>query len=230
MTDGHNRFTSSFIYDLNPIVKLLLFLVVMQMTAISGSPVSFIFFTCIFIALAYNADLSIPHIFNKLRPFFFILVFTFLINLLFGSGLHLSLSLTYKFLLIIAFSLLLTITTDPPKVLASVILAPFKGGHAANLRIVFMVAIEFIPVLIDEVKSTAKDLGALPEYQTRKYMILFKPELYLVPLIEGIVSKSELVAKRVEDGEYASPPINKPNTREILLALAGLILAVKYAL
>ncbi len=174
--------------------------------------------------------MSIPHIFNKLRPFFFILVFTFLINLLFGSGLHLSLSLTYKFLLIIAF-FTFTHYNHRPKVLASVILAPFKGGHAANLRIVFMVAIEFIPVLIDEVKSTAKDLGALPEYQTRKYMILFfKPELYLVPLIEGIVSKSELVAKRVEDGEYASPPINKPNTREILLALAGLILAVKYAL
>ncbi|PLX68014.1 MAG: hypothetical protein C0603_07845 [Denitrovibrio sp.] len=219
----------SFIYELNPAIKLILFLVVMQMTAISSSLASFVFFSVVFLLLAYNANLTLGAITNRLKPFALIILFTFLINLIFGSGLYLSLSLAYKFLLIILFSLLLTITTDP-QILASVILSPFKGRHASNLRVVLMVAIEFIPVLIDEVKSIAKSLSEMPEYLTKKYKILFKPDLYLVPLINGIISKSEDVAKKVEAGEYTPHAISKPQTWEILLAFTSIVLAVKYAL
>jgi len=229
MTGGRGEVFRSLLYELNPVVKLIVFISVIQMTAISVSPASYVFFTILFIGILITSGIQPKIIITKTKPFALILAFTFMLNFAFGSGLFLSFSLTYRFLMIIMFSLLLTITTEP-KILASVILAPFKGTHAKNLKIVFMVAMEFIPVLIDEFKITIKNIKAMPEYTNKPYRAVFKPELYLKPMIEGIAEKSVHVAQDVEKGKYEAHPITRPKGWEIGLALCAVVLAVKYAL
>lgn len=220
---------SSFLSEINPAVKLIVFLAVIHSAASSASLPSYIFFTLLFMAYTYLSETDIFVLAGRLKPFLVILLTTFLINIFFGSGLMLSAELTYRFLLIILFSILLTMSMEPG-VMATLLLSPFRGKHAENLRTVFMVALEFIPVFIQEVKAIAADIKQMPEYSRKAYRAFFKPALYLKPLMDGLAEKSALVAADVESGRYAPTPLTKPSRREYIYALSALSAAVVYAL
>lgn len=217
----------SFLYDLHPAVKFFIFICVIQMASISSNVFSFVFFAALYAGLVVYTKISTELLLNKLKPFIFILGTTFIINLIFGSGVQLSAILTLRFLLIIFFSLLLTVTTDP-KILVSVILYPIKGKHGKNLRVVFMVAMEFIPVFINE----AKQIGASikEQYKGSSYKAIFKPELYIAPMAERLSEMSAEVAEEVEKGAYNTVALAQVKTWEYALAGTVFVLAVKYAL
>lgn len=217
-----------FISDMHPAVKLVVFLAVIHSAASSATISAHTFFTILFLAATYVSGVSFSLLGTKLKPFLLILVTTFLINLAFGSGLELSAGLTYRFLLIILFSVLLTVTTEP-RVLATVILSPFRGKHAENLRTVFMVALEFIPFFVGEVKATAAKIKDMPEYKGKAYKAIFRPELYLKPLMEGLAAKSEHAAEDLRNGGYSAAALGKPSAAETVLAVAAVSLAVAYA-
>jgi len=221
--------TGSVIHRFNPAVKLIIFICLMQMTAASSELYPFISFTAVFITLFHISGLKTGVMLKSLKPFFLLLLATFLINLLFGSGLTVSAVLTYKFLLIILFSLLLTVTTETNMMVAA-LLMPFKGKHGKSLKTVFMVALEFIPVFISESKDIYSSIKDMPDYQTGTYRALFKPELYLKPLTEGLTEKAASTANRVEAGDFDVPAISIPRPWEALIGAASLIMAVKYAL
>ncbi|PLX70818.1 MAG: hypothetical protein C0602_04750 [Denitrovibrio sp.] len=226
MSANSGKSEESFLYSLHPAVKLFVFICVIQMTSVANSPLSFIFFSLLFAGLTAYSGISLKLITSKIKPFLLILVAAFAINLAF-SGLELAAVFTFRFFLIILFSLLLTITSDP-KSLVAVMLYPFKGLHGSNLRVVFLVAMEFIPVFISEAKNIG--LSIKEQYKGKTYKAIFKPELYIKPMAAKLAEMSAGVAEDVEKGNYTTPSLSKPQVWETAFALCMFALAVKYAL
>jgi len=228
MADDKKLSADSFLHEMNPAAKLVIFLALIQTAALSAGFAEFAVLTVLFIVLTYISGLSLTDVADRVKPFLILIFFTFLINMIFGSGLSLSAGLSFRFMLIILFSVLLTLTTEP-KILASVILLPFRGRHGKNLKTVIMVALEFIPVFISEVKKTSAEIKSMPGYKKGTYRALFRPQLYLPGLISSLTERSAQVAEDVGEGLYDAPAVSKPSAGEIMLAAAAVILAVKYA-
>lgn len=227
MDDKNGNMTGR-IRTIHPAAKLVIFLCVIQTAAVSGGLFSYTFFTILFVLFAALAKVETVELIRKLKPFTLIILSTFIINLIFGSGLELSLKLSLRLMLIILFSSLLTITTKP-KDLISVIMYPF-GRYAHNLQTVLMVAMEAIPLFVEKVKQTAADIKAMPEYSGAAYKALFKPDLYIQPIIAGMAEMAEATADDVAEGRYHPAPLSKMTTAEIGMSLCAVAAAVFYAL
>jgi len=221
-----NNSAGSFLNDLHPAVKLFTFICVIQMASISTDVFSFVFFSALYAGLITYSKISVTSVLNKIKPFLMILTVTFAINIIFGSGLQLSAILTLRFLLIILFSLLLTATTDPA-VLVTIILYPFRGRHGKNMRVVFMVAMEFIPVFVSEAKLIGASIKE--KYKGKSYKAVFRPELYIAPMAEKLASMSAKVAEDVDRGAYGAAALPQIRPWEYSLAATVFVLAVKYA-
>ncbi|ADD69712.1 hypothetical protein Dacet_2962 [Denitrovibrio acetiphilus DSM 12809] len=217
-----------YIQQIHPAVRLVIFLAVIQGAAVSADFISYLFFTFLFFGIAALTKADTKQIIKKVKPFALILISTFLINLIFGGGVELSISLTYRFALIIMFSILLTLTTDP-KTLVAVIMYPFRGKHAINLKTVLMVAMEFIPVFIAQSRDTARHIKNMPEYRNMPFKALLKPELYIKPVAEGVTHQSAVVADDVLAGKYDTPPLPRIRTAEGLAALLSVACVIVYA-
>lgn len=219
---------SSFLADMHPAVKLVVFLAAIHSAASSSALYSYAFFTLLACLSVFLSGIKPLELLKRMRPFLLILATTFLINLAFKSGLKLSAMLTYRFFLIIVFSMVLTVSTDT-KALVSVLLSPFRGEHGSNLRTVFMVALEFIPVFISEVKSATAEIKKMPEYEKNAFGAIFRPELYLNPVMHGLAGRSSAVAEDVSNGTYAAVPLTMPKIWELALGALTLAAAVGYA-
>lgn len=215
--------------NMHPAFTLILFLSVIQAAAVSTEFESLALFSTIllFALLFFKTDISI--LIGKSKPFAVILIFTFLINLAFGSGLQLSSVLTFRFLLIILFSIVLTMSAEPKMLIAS-LLYPFRGKFGRDLKIVLMVAMEFIPYFIDKSKETVRDIKAMPEYRGKAYKAIFKPELYIRPITEGMYEMASDVADGVSEGKYDIPKLPRLKAYEIFLSVVSVTAAVAYAL
>jgi energy-coupling factor transport system permease protein len=229
MVIGKDITADSPLHRLNPAVKLIIFIAFMQMAGKTDSAIDFVWFAILTIVAAYFAKLDLFTIISKIKPFLLILVFTLLINMFFGSGTNHAVILSLRFLFIILFSIILTLTTAP-KTLVSVILFPMKGKIGHNLKVVMLVALEFIPHFVDQVKGTAKEIRAIPEYSVKPYKALTKPELYIKPIMSNLISHSEAVSENVGNEKYKTEPIEFPKPYEIILTATVLIIMVKYAL
>lgn len=228
MITGGQAANGSVLRELNPAVKLAVFLSVIQITGLAESLIAFTVLTCLAIAIQIAAGISVFDVFYKVRPFFIILLTTFAMNFFFASGLNGSIILTYRFFLIIFFSILLTELTEA-RSMVSVLSFPVRGTAGKNLRIVMMVALEFIPIFIDDAKRTVKKLTLSPKYEKRPYMALFHPEEYIKPLMHSLLTHSDSVAAKVDAGEYAAVSIKMPNIYEITIAGCAVAIAVIYA-
>lgn len=225
---GGQTANSSILRELNPAVKLAVFLSVIQITGLAESVLSFSVLTCAAAAVLITARISFLDVFYKVRPFFIILITTFVMNFFFASGLHGSMIQTYRFFLIILFSILLTELTEA-RAMVSILSMPVRGNAGRNLRVVMMVALEFIPIFIDDAKRTVKKLTLSPKYEKRPYMALFHPDEYIKPLIHSLLAHSDSVAARVDAGEYCSVHIKMPNFYEMMIAGCAVAIAVVYA-
>lgn len=208
----------------HPAVRLIMFLAVIQSVSISDEIYSYAIFTLLLFAITYIFKVEPASVLRKLKPFIIILISTFLINIFFGSGLEHSIGLTYRFTLIVAFSILLTITTEP-KVLVALLMAPF-GKKGNNLKIVLMVAMEFIPIFIEEAKAIIRNIKS--EFDN-PYKAIFKPETYLKPMVEGVFNRSSDVAAGVNRGDYDCPALPRLKVYEIALSSSILTAVVFYA-
>jgi len=215
--------------EMHPALKLILFLSVIQAAAVSIGFRSLAVFTILFLFSVFLLKIDINKIIDKTKPFLLLIIFTFALNLSFGSGLELSTQLSYRFLLIILFSILLT-TSTKPELLIAVLLFPFWGKFGRNLKIVLMVAMEFIPYFIDKAKSTVKDIRSMPEYKGKAFKALFKPALYIRPISDGMLDMASDVAIGVEEGKYDIPPLPRIKIKEIALSILSVTLVVLYAL
>lgn len=221
--------SKTLIHRLNPAVKLIVFLSVIQMAGVTETLTAFSVLTACAAAVQIYAQVSPVDVFYRLKPFVIILLVTFIMNFFFATGLNNSAVLTYRFFLIIYLSILLSETTDT-RALASILALPVRGRAGKNLKVVMLVAMEFIPIFIEDAKRTVKSLTLSPQYEGRSYKLLFRPNEYIKPLIHSLLNHTDSVARRVEQGEFSSAPVAMPNTYEMLAAFGAVTAAVLYAL
>jgi len=221
--------TEAAAHSMHPAFRLILFLSVIQSAAVTQSLRSLAIFCIILLFAAFYFKIDVNTLITKSKPFILILIFTFLINIVFGSGIALSSVLTLRFLLIIMFSILLTASTDP-QILIAVLLYPFRGRFGKNLKTVLMVAMEFIPYFIEKAKNTVKAIKEMPEYKGKSYKALFRPELYIRPITEGMYEMASDVANGVAEGKYNTPALPRIRAVDVMLSLTAIACAVIYAL
>jgi energy-coupling factor transport system permease protein len=229
MAAGVKTAAGSVLYELNPAVKLIIFLSIIQMVGMSGSVLSYSLVTIPAIAIQIFARISPIDTFYKIKPFVVVLLVTFAVNFFFAAGLKSSAVLTYRFFLIIYYSILLSAITDT-RALAALLAFPVRGAAGKNLRVVMMVALEFIPIFIDDAKRTVKKITLSPEYSGKAYKVLLRPNEYIRPLMHSLLAHADTVARKVEAGEYAAVPLSFPNMYEMLLGACAVAAAVLYAL
>lgn len=219
---------STAIHRLNPAVKLIVFLCVIQMAGMTDSLTAFTCMTAAAAAVQIFAQVSPVDVFYRVKPFVVILIITFAMNFFFATGLNNSAVLTYRFFLIIYFSILLSETTDS-KALVSILALPVRGQAGKNLKVVMLVAMEFIPIFIEDAKRTVKSLTLSPQYEGHSYKLLFRPNEYIKPLMHSLLNHTDSVARRVEQGDFVSAPVDMPGKYEMLIAFAAVTSAVLYA-
>jgi energy-coupling factor transporter transmembrane protein EcfT len=215
------------LFAMNPAVKLAVFVVLIQTVSLSAGLLPNIAFGVLTILLIVAAKADAAFLVKRLKPFIVLIIITFVFNLM-SSPLEHSASLSYRFFLIILLSVLLTATSDT-KELVSAMLLPFRGKTADNIRVVCMVALEFIPTFIDESKNVSANIRQNPLYAKQPYKILMKPELFIAPLMNVLAEKSYETAKAVEAGAYTSAKIQTPSASEYILLFATAAAAAVYA-
>ncbi|TCK61815.1 energy-coupling factor transporter transmembrane component T [Seleniivibrio woodruffii] len=228
MAAGVKTAAGSVLYELNPAVKLIIFLSIIQMVGMSGSVLSYSLITIPAILVQFFARIHPIDVFYKIKPFITVLIVTFAVNFFFAAGLKSSAVLTYRFFLIIYYSILLTAVTDT-RALVALLSLPVRGKAGKNLRVVMMVALEFIPIFIDDAKRTVKKITLSPEYSGKAYKVFLRPNEYIKPLMHSLLNHADTVAKKVEAGEYAAVPLRMPGMYEMLLGACAVAFAVLYA-
>lgn len=164
------------VHRLDPRVKILLTVAFIVGVFLSDSLLGFLPVIAFIVIAAYASHLPMRLLLKGLRPLRFILVFTFLLNLLFGTGdtvlvqagiiritlegLLTAIRFSARLVFLVTGASLLTLTT-PPVVLTDGLerlLSPFAkiGFPAHELAMMMTIALRFIPTLLEEADKIMK--------------------------------------------------------------------------
>lgn len=146
---------------------------------------------------------------SVIRPFRWLLIITLILHLFFNQSLGfiprpgvnellMSATITTRFLLMIAFSSLLTLTTTPVDMVRVFYAAvrPFQrfGLNAKDLALSMLIALRFIPLLFEEAEriATAQKLrGIIP---VRGLSVITRMEAFLFPLFTRVMHYAEQIS------------------------------------
>ncbi|MBZ4642631.1 energy-coupling factor transporter transmembrane protein EcfT [Deferribacterales bacterium Es71-Z0220] len=193
---------NSFIHRLNPITKFLSTIVFLIFIGLKFDLLSFIFYTIIAVAITLLSRIKPMEILTLLKPFRYLLIFTFAIQLFYdnNNGLNYIAAFLYtcKFSLMIIISSLFTITTKPIDIvkIVYIILKPFKvfGVNPTEMATSCIIAIRFIPLIFEEADKiiTAQKLrGIIPKKGLR---LLFSLHTFLIPLFNRVFYYAEQIS------------------------------------
>lgn len=210
----------SFLHKLDPRTKLLLTLLLIVIVFVSQGFVGFAVILA-FIGIATKASgIKLKVILRGLKPIFFIVCFTFVLNVFFqGSGneifrlgfiritddgLRMAIFLAVRLILLVVCSQLLTLTTSPIALTDGLesLMNPLKKIHfpAHEIAMMMSIALRFIPTLMDEAdkimkaqKARGADFESGSLIQKAKAMVPL-----LVPLFVGSFRRAEELALAME--------------------------------
>ena len=167
----------SILHRLDPRTKLISLLVVMTAMVIASSFWAFGILTLFLIAIIFVARVPFQLVSKNLRPFLWLFILTFLLNIGYGYGkiliqisvIHVSITntgliratiYTARIILLILFAGIFTLVTAPIEITdgLSRLLAPLKrlGLPVAEFSMMTTIAIRFIPLLLDEAERIRK--------------------------------------------------------------------------
>lgn len=209
----------SILHRLDPRAKVFCLLAFILAVLLAGRWPFYILLTLLTVFLIVLAGLSRRIVFQTLRPFWFILMLTFLLQVFFTPGeafLQAGIFqatkegavqgglLFWRLTLIIAVSSLLTLTTSPLDLTAAVerLLAPVSrlGLPTQELAMMMTVAIRFLPTLLREaltIKKAQQARGA-GFNSGWPWERLAKTVPLLVPLFAGAFTRAEELAMAME--------------------------------
>lgn len=185
---------NSFIYKINPLAKFLSIIMLMSFIGVRYDfKKMIIYYVLIFVTVIFS-KLSLKDLYFIIKPFRFLLLFTFIIQLFYSQNIQNSVteSLTYtsKFLQIIVISAIFTLTTSPYQIIKVVyaILKPlrFFGLNPEQMSASSLIAIRFVPVMFEEADRilTAQKLrGVIPKKGVK---LLFNLQSFMIPLFRRV--------------------------------------------
>ena len=211
----------SIIHKMDPRFKILIAITLIVGTFLCKSAVSFLALLCIGLALIFVSKIPIKTMLRSIRPLLFIIGFTVIINIFFGTGEDLLLEFwgiriyaegiwraVFMFLrifvLIVATSIFLTYTTTPMDLTDALesLLSPLKVFHVPVHVFAMMMSItlRFIPTLTEEtekIMNAQKARGA--DFMNGSLIKRVKALIpILIPLFSSAINRATQLADAME--------------------------------
>lgn len=192
----------TFIYKINPLTKFMSIIFVMISIGIKYDPNIMIIYYILILTLTLLSKISIKDLLAIIKPFRFLLLFTFVIQLFYttniSDGVVMSAVHTSKFLQLIVISAIFTLTTPPYDIVRIIylILKPFRifGVNPEEMSASALIAIRFVPVMFEEADRifTAQNLrGIIPKNGIR---LLFSLHSFMIPLFRRVFYYAEQIS------------------------------------
>ena len=206
----------SFVHRLDPRTKLLATIALIAVVFVSKGFAGFILIAAFVLLTALSTGVHLKFLFKGLKPIFFIIIFTFILNLFFqntgevlvqvwilkitSDGLRMASFMAVRLILLVISSQLLTLTTSPISLtdgLESLMRPLSKIGFPAHeIAMMMSIALRFIPTLMDEadkIMKAQKARGA--NFETGNILQRAKAMIpLLVPLFVGAFRRAEELA------------------------------------
>ena len=206
----------SFVHRLDPRTKLLATIALIAVVFVSRGFAGFILIAAFVLLTALSTGVHLKFLFKGLKPIFFIIIFTFILNLFFqntgevlvqvwilkitSGGLRMASFMAVRLILLVISSQLLTLTTSPISLtdgLESLMRPLSKIGFPAHeIAMMMSIALRFIPTLMDEadkIMKAQKARGA--NFETGNILQRAKAMIpLLVPLFVGAFRRAEELA------------------------------------
>ena len=238
----------SFVHKLDPRTKLLATIALIAVVFVSRGFAGFALIAAFVLLTALSTGVHLKFLFKGLKPIFFIIVFTFVLNLFFqntgevlvqfwvlkitSGGLRMASFMALRLILLVISSQLLTLTTSPISLtdgLESLMRPLSKLGFPSHeIAMMMSIALRFIPTLMDEadkIMKAQKARGA--NFETGNLLHRARAMIpLLVPLFVGAFRRAEELAlamdARCYRGGAGRTRMNqlKYGARDLLAALA----------
>ena len=244
----------SLVHRLDPRTKLLATIALIAVVFVSQGFAGFALIAAFVLVTAASTGVHLKFLFKGLKPIFFIIVFTFILNLFFqtggtvlvqlgfirvtSQGLRMASFMAVRLILLVMSSQLLTLTTSPISLTDGLesLLRPLTVIHfpAHEIAMMMSIALRFIPTLMDEadkIMKAQKARGA--NFETGSIINRAKAMVpLLVPLFVGAFRRAEELAlamdARCYRGGAGRTRMNQLKYKRIDL-LAGLAILALFA-
>lgn len=207
--------TGSFIHKLDPRAKLFSLLFIISAIFPAKSTLALAFWSALFVFLVYVSKISWHIILRAARPVLFLVVFTFIFNLIatsfsqnFTQGLIRALFTSSRLLLLMLFAVMLPLTTAPLELSDGLdaLLQPLEGiGFPAHESAMMIgMALRFIPLLMQEtdkiIRAQLSRGARLDQGNIFRRVMAFIP--VLIPLFIIIFRRADEIALAMEARGY----------------------------
>lgn len=228
----------SLIHLLNPLIKLIIISIAAALIFYFGRNIySYTFMTFMWLILIFLSGRIFKQAFSAIKSFKMLYIFIFVTMLFFGENggfsiyftkeaLFTALLSTYQFMLIVAYSCLLTLTTSPSEIAKTlyIFIKPFKifKVNVENTGLSMLIAIRFMPLLFEESSKiiTAQKLRGVWITDVtfkEKLKFIFNLDSFIVPLFVRVFHYAEQLSitalYRQNIGDVLT--LNKINIKDI---------------
>ncbi|TYB33764.1 MAG: energy-coupling factor transporter transmembrane protein EcfT [Flexistipes sinusarabici] len=203
---GKYRYKNSIFHNLHPLAKFLIIISSIILTGLSISLSKIFFLIAVFLIFLSASKISSKEIYSIFKPFRFLLIFTYLIQLFFdNTGFNpgnlnytAAAAVTLKFSLMILFSAIFTATTRPLDIIKilNLLLKPLKifKVNTQDITASGIIALRFIPLLFEEADKIRTAQILRNEVAHKGFKRIFQIEAFIVPLFFRVVHFSEQIA------------------------------------
>lgn len=190
------------------------------------------------LTLTRLSKISIKDLFAIIKPFRFLLLFTFLIQLFYttniADGIIMSAVHTSKFLQLIIISAIFTLTTPPYDIVRIIylILKPLRifGVNPEEMSASALIAIRFVPVMFEEADRifTAQNLrGIIPK---NGFRLLFSLHSFMIPLFRRVFYYADQISVTLKYRNNWNTVMKMEKMKSFDYLTIGLIITVCYGI
>ena len=152
LTFGQYRSKNSVIHSLDARIKIIYVVVLGILSFTIRSKFEIIVFSLFMLYIVLSSKMGLNELIKNLKPFYFIFIFLLLMYLIFSrSQIILGIAYTWRFLMLIMISMLLTYTTSIQSLIAAIekLSMPLKIFRIKprNIAVMIAVAVRFVPVM-----------------------------------------------------------------------------------
>ncbi len=210
----------SLVHRLDPRVKLVLMVVYIAMVFLVEGFLGYLFLAAFLAVSAFLSRIRIKFLLRSIRPVLFIVVFTFVLNILFTRGDHpilewgvlhitwegvrFAVFMSLRLVFLLAGTSLLTLTTSPIALTDALerLLKPLNALHfpVHEMAMMMTIALRFIPTLLEETDKIMKAQTARgADFDTGNLLQRAKAMVpLLVPLFVGAFRRADELAMAME--------------------------------
>jgi energy-coupling factor transport system permease protein len=229
ITLGQYVYADSLVHSLDPRTKLACTLIIMTGLFIGNSWLSIVLAGIYVFTAGILSRLPLSYLFRSLLPFKWLIIITFLLNVLFvggytvveaplpfggitREGVDSGLIYSARIAILIIAASLLTLTTQPVVLVTGVekLLAPFSkiGLKPHEIALAMVITIRFIPVFIDEAVKINKSYRARGFNTQKGIAVKLKAvSLLLMPLFASALRRADELAIAMECRLYSGSSV-----------------------